>query len=88
MGKHVPAVTNTHTTVELFLELVSPCREVIRKIIGATQLSIRVEEGSNAFTVALRVVGIDKKGSLESETVKYGRESHGTALARTSSNCK
>jgi hypothetical protein len=34
--------------------------------------------GSNTSTVALRVVGSDEKGSLESETVKYGRESHGT----------
>jgi hypothetical protein len=44
----------------------------------------RMEEGLNTSTVALRVVGGDKKGSLESETVKYGPE----ALARTSSNCK
>jgi hypothetical protein len=29
-------------------------------------------------TVALWDVGGDKKGSLESETVKYGRQSHGT----------
>jgi hypothetical protein len=29
-------------------------------------------------TVALRVVGGDEKGSLESETVKYGRESNVT----------
>jgi hypothetical protein len=28
-------------------------------------------------TVVLRVVGGDKKGSLESETVKYERELHG-----------
>jgi hypothetical protein len=32
----------------------------------------------NTSTVALRVVGGYKKGSLESETVKFGRESHGT----------
>jgi hypothetical protein len=38
----------------------------------------RVEAGSNTSTVALRVVGGDEKGSLECETVKYGRESHGT----------
>jgi hypothetical protein len=38
----------------------------------------RVETGSNTSTVALRVVGGDKKGSLESEAVKYGRGSHGT----------
>jgi hypothetical protein len=33
---------------------------------------------SNTSTVILRIVGGDEKGSLESETVKYGRESHGT----------
>jgi hypothetical protein len=38
----------------------------------------RVGEGSNASTVTLRVVGDDEKKSLESETVKYGHESHGT----------
>jgi hypothetical protein len=37
-----------------------------------------VRGGANTSTVALRVVGGDKKGSLESETVKYGRESDGT----------
>jgi hypothetical protein len=31
-----------------------------------------VETGSNTFTIALRVVGGDEKGSLESGTVKYG----------------
>jgi hypothetical protein len=34
--------------------------------------------GSNTSTVALRVVGGDENGSLESDTVKYGHESHGT----------
>jgi hypothetical protein len=38
--------------------------------------SSRVEAGSNTSTVTLRVVGGDEKGSLESETVKYGREPH------------
>jgi hypothetical protein len=37
-----------------------------------------VEAGSNTSTVTLRVVGGDEKGSLKSETVKYGRESKGT----------
>jgi hypothetical protein len=37
-----------------------------------------VEAGSNTSTVALRVVGGDEKGSLESEIVKYGRESQRT----------
>jgi hypothetical protein len=39
---------------------------------------IRVEAESNTFTVTLRVVGGDEKGSLKLETVKYGRESQGT----------
>jgi hypothetical protein len=34
-----------------------------------------MEVGSNTSTVAMRVVGGDEKGSLESETVTYGRES-------------
>jgi hypothetical protein len=38
----------------------------------------RVEAGSNASTVTLRVAGGDEKGSLESERVKYGNESNGT----------
>jgi hypothetical protein len=32
----------------------------------------RVEVGSNTSTLTLRVVGGDEKGSLKSETVKYG----------------
>jgi hypothetical protein len=46
-----------------------------------------VEAGSNTSTVTPRVVGGDEKGSLKSETVKYGPESKGTriALARASS---
>jgi hypothetical protein len=38
----------------------------------------RVEAGSNTSTVTLRIVGGDEKGSLESETVNYGHESHGS----------
>jgi hypothetical protein len=37
-----------------------------------------VQAGSNTSTVTLRVVGGDEKLSLESESVKYGHESHGT----------
>jgi hypothetical protein len=37
-----------------------------------------VEAGSNTSTVTLRVVGGDEKGSLISETVKYGCEYQGT----------
>jgi hypothetical protein len=38
----------------------------------------RVEAGSNTSTMTLRVVGGDEKGSLKSDTVKYGREYQGT----------
>jgi hypothetical protein len=41
-----------------------------------------VEEGSNAATTALRVVGGDEKESLKSETVKYGHEPQGTRTPR------
>jgi hypothetical protein len=37
-----------------------------------------MEADSNTSTVTLRVVGGDENGSLESETVKYGHECHGT----------
>jgi hypothetical protein len=37
-----------------------------------------MEAGSNTSTVTLRVVGGDEKGSLHSETVKYGQESQRT----------
>jgi hypothetical protein len=48
--------------------------EFIREVL----VESRVEAGSNTSTVTLRVVGGDEKGSLESETVKCGRESHET----------
>jgi hypothetical protein len=51
------------------------------------------EAVSNTSTVTLRVVGGDEKGSLKSETVRYGRESQGTRTQKycageASSNCK
>jgi hypothetical protein len=36
-----------------------------------------VDAESNTSTMTLGVVGGDEKGSLKSETVKYGRESQG-----------
>jgi hypothetical protein len=36
-----------------------------------------MEAWSNTSTVTLRVVGRNEKGSLESETVNHGHESHG-----------
>jgi hypothetical protein len=67
--KHVPAATVTPTTGETGYCLRGLRRGVKKKI---------VEAGSNTSTVTLRVVGGDQKGSLESETVKYGHESYGT----------
>jgi hypothetical protein len=49
-----------------------------REFIREFNSIIRVEAGSNTSTVTLRVVGGDEKGSLKSETVKYGRASQGT----------
>jgi hypothetical protein len=49
---------------------------IVFRIISA--INSRVEVGSNTSTVTLRVVGGEEKGSLESERVKYGHESHGT----------
>jgi hypothetical protein len=37
-----------------------------------------VEKGSNTSTVTLRIVGGDGRENLESETVKYGHQSHET----------
>jgi hypothetical protein len=54
------------------------CRDVISKARQELVDPSRVEAGSNTSTVALRVVGGDEMGSLESETVQYGHESHGT----------
>jgi hypothetical protein len=49
----------------------------VTNIMGSVSFP-RVEAGSNTPTMTLRVVGGDKKGSLKSETVKYGCESQGT----------
>jgi hypothetical protein len=58
------------------LEAVFSVRSVPR-LYKKNQLT-RVEAGSNASTVTLRVIGGDEKGSLKSETVKYGHECQGT----------
>jgi hypothetical protein len=51
---------------------------MVIKSVRQDRRHTRVEVGSNTTTVILRVVGGDEKGSLESETVKYGHESYGT----------
>jgi hypothetical protein len=54
--------------------------EVIKGSAFVNSGGSRVEAGSNTSFVALRVVGGDEKGSLESETVKYGPEHQGTRI--------
>jgi hypothetical protein len=78
LGIRVPTATVTRATKETVCCLCNQRRGVIRKRTGTTKSVTRVEAGSNTATVTLRVVRGDEKGSLESETVKYGRESHGT----------
>jgi hypothetical protein len=76
------AATDMHATMEELLEAVLSVRSV-PGVYNEGELSLeksvtRVEAGSNTSTVTLRFVGGDEKGSLKSETVKYGRESQGT----------
>jgi hypothetical protein len=80
-NNHVPMTTNPHATIEELLETAFSTRSVPRcykKDNWSKLSSSRVEAGSNTSTVTLRVVGGDEKGSLKSETVKYGREYQGT----------
>jgi hypothetical protein len=67
--------SNRHSSC-LPLEYISDLVEKIHSFIHS--FISRVEAGSNTSTVALRDVGGDEKGSLESETIKYDRESQGT----------
>jgi hypothetical protein len=60
--------------------LCGPCQGYITPVtnIRRRRWETRVEAGSNTSIVTLRVVGGDEKGSLRTETVKYGRKSQGT----------
>jgi hypothetical protein len=71
LGKHVPATTDTHVTIEVLFETALSTRSV--------QTGYKEDgEVSNTSTVTLRVVGGDEKGSLESESVKCGYECRGS----------
>jgi hypothetical protein len=66
LGKHVPAATNTHATIEVLLETVFSTRSVQRgykEYSWSKTRHARVEADSNTSTVALRVVGGDEKGT-------------------------
>jgi hypothetical protein len=79
LDKTVTAATNTHATIEELLDASFSMRFVSyqgRQTVSSSQIFLtRVEAGSNTSTVTLRVVRGHEKGSLKSETVKYGRES-------------
>jgi hypothetical protein len=46
----------------------------------SVEMWLLINTWSNTSTIVLRVVGGDKKESIKSETVKYGREYHGTRI--------
>jgi hypothetical protein len=79
-GKH------TSVTTDLLLKMGFSTQSVERAFKGR-QLGqpsfTRMEAGSNTPTVTLQVIGSDKKGSLKSETVKYGRKSQRTWIRET-----
>jgi hypothetical protein len=77
LSKHISAEKNTRNNRRAVFSVRSLLRGYKKDKDNRLSES-RVEAGSNTSTVTLRVVGGDEKGSLKSETVKYGRESHGT----------
>jgi hypothetical protein len=72
----VICLNNNSGTV--FSVLRGPCRGNLRESNFEAKSYTRLEAGSNTSTVTLRVVGGEEKGSLKSETVKYGHEFQGT----------
>jgi hypothetical protein len=82
LGSRVPAAPNTHSSVEVLLETVFSTRSVHRGYKDNWSKNISVlpcgDRGRKPPRVTLRVVRGGEKGSLESDTVKYGHEFHGT----------
>jgi hypothetical protein len=74
----VVCVTTGKVNCSTRCSVVGTRRTTLRGLLANCKPVSRVEARSNTSIIALRVVGGDKKGSLESETVKYGREVHGT----------
>jgi hypothetical protein len=74
LGNHIPAEARQRISKQAFSAIERLCF-----LHGLCRVSeSRVEARSNTSTVALLAVRGDKNGSLESETVKYCRESHET----------
>jgi hypothetical protein len=94
LGKHIPAKANARNRTSIARQRICKHASVtIEAVFSAWSVEIvykeefqswqkhtRVEAGSNTSTVTLRVVGGDEKGSLKSETVKYGRKSQWTTI--------
>jgi hypothetical protein len=87
LSKHVLATTNTlqwRTPVagqRMCFLLCGPTRESIWHTNNSGQFNSSqtcVEAGSNTFTVILQVAGGKENGSLQSDRVKCGHESHRT----------
>jgi hypothetical protein len=74
--------------------VIHSCRRLYKRPCREERIQLfRMEAGSNASTVALRVVGGDKKGSLETERKIWTRapgdsDPKMTAGARARSDCK
>jgi hypothetical protein len=86
-SKRCPELTHGYRDSAFMKSRIEPLEAVVsirfsrsykRECICEFNSVTRVEAGSNTSTVTMRVVGVDEKGSLESETVKYGHESYAT----------
>jgi hypothetical protein len=78
-SKHVSVATDTDATAkDVVFSLQSTWSLYKEDQLNNSVKMTRVEAGSNTSTVTLRVIGGDEKGSLNSETVKYGHETKGT----------
>jgi hypothetical protein len=85
---------NTHYSQNYWIFGLCPSSGILKtkkRNVSESGSNTRVEAGSNTSTVTLRIVVGDEKGSLKSETVKYGLKSQETwtrektVLARASS---
>jgi hypothetical protein len=70
-GKHIPA-TNMHATIRGYPLLGNGAVNTVFSMGSDPRLY------NKSLFLAREIVGGDKKGSLESETVKYGHESYRT----------
>jgi hypothetical protein len=72
MSVNILAATNTGNNRRTAVSIRRPVNTFLLKNVTT------IGNLANISTVALRVIGGNENGSLESETLKYGHESHGT----------